>query len=318
MAGDVIRISVDDVPARQRLAYLHDFVASQIAGLEFEPKDAGAFSFELLTSRLDGAMVLGRTNYNAVTGRRSRPLLADGRGDYILSIHDTDYEIESGGRSWKVRAGDVVIVDESHPFSFTLPGTRSTIVSLNRRRMAELAPRIARDVVHHMPADAPEAALLSGYVELVRTLPLQGGTGDIAGHIHALAARMLATQTGGDIPRESLGGARLAMVKADIDRWLVDPSLRIETLARRHKVSARYIQQLFAREGGSFSAHVRDRRVDRALARLEDVREAGRPIADIAFEAGFGDLSSFNRAFRARVGETPREFRARSMRRAVH
>ena len=41
MAGDVIRISVDDVPARQRLAYLHDFVASQIAGLEFEPKDAG-------------------------------------------------------------------------------------------------------------------------------------------------------------------------------------------------------------------------------------------------------------------------------------
>ena len=40
MAGDVIRISVDDVPARQRLAYLHDFVASQIAGLEFEPKDA--------------------------------------------------------------------------------------------------------------------------------------------------------------------------------------------------------------------------------------------------------------------------------------
>ena len=53
MAGDVIRISVDDVPARQRLAYLHDFVASQIAGLEFEPKDAGAFSFELLTARLD-------------------------------------------------------------------------------------------------------------------------------------------------------------------------------------------------------------------------------------------------------------------------
>ena len=194
MAGDVIRISVDDVPARQRLAYLHDFVASQIAGLEFEPKDAGAFSFELLTARLDGAMVLGRTNYNAVTGRRSRPLLADGRGDYILSIHDTDYEIESGSRSWKVRAGDVVIVDESHPFSFTLPGTRSTIVSLNRRRMAELAPRIARDVVHHMPADAPEAALLSGYVELVRTLPLKGGTGDIAGHIHALAARVLAAR----------------------------------------------------------------------------------------------------------------------------
>ena len=70
--------------------------------------------------------------------------------------------------------------------------------------------------------------------------------------------------------------------------------------------------------GGGFSAHVRDRRIDCALARLEDPREAGRPIADIAFEVGFGDLSTFNRAFRARVGETPREFRARSMRRAVH
>jgi AraC-like DNA-binding protein len=39
-------------------------------------------------------------------------------------------------------------------------------------------------------------------------------------------------------------------------------------------------------------------------------RLADRSIAAIAFGWGFGDLSGFNRAFRAAFGATPREVRA--------
>jgi len=42
---------------------------------------------------------------------------------------------------------------------------------------------------------------------------------------------------------------------------------------------------------------------------LRSPRYAGWSIAGIAFEAGFKDLSHFNRRFRRRCGVTPSEFK---------
>jgi AraC-like DNA-binding protein len=47
-----------------------------------------------------------------------------------------------------------------------------------------------------------------------------------------------------------------------------------------------------------------------AAARL---RQTSGPITDIAFEAGFGDISTFNRRFRRVMGMTPGAWRARSI-----
>ena len=43
---------------------------------------------------------------------------------------------------------------------------------------------------------------------------------------------------------------------------------------------------------------------------LTDPRLAAEKISSIAVDAGFGDLSYFNRAFRRRFGETPSGIRA--------
>jgi AraC-like DNA-binding protein len=37
-------------------------------------------------------------------------------------------------------------------------------------------------------------------------------------------------------------------------------------------------------------------------------------VVDIAFDAGFGDLSNFNRTFRAELGVTPTAFRRSAVR----
>ena len=52
---------------------------------------------------------------------------------------------------------------------------------------------------------------------------------------------------------------------------------------------------------------------ERAKRLLADP-DQGQPILDVAFECGFGSVGPFNRAFRAQVGVTPREFRATSRR----
>jgi AraC-like DNA-binding protein len=60
--------------------------------------------------------------------------------------------------------------------------------------------------------------------------------------------------------------------------------------------------------GQSYSAFVQARRLDRACAMLQR-DDAG--IAHIAFAAGFGNLSNFNRRFLSALGETPRSYRRR-------
>ena len=65
----------------------------------------------------------------------------------------------------------------------------------------------------------------------------------------------------------------------------------------------------FLRAAGSGFAHtVRRLRVIRACTLLF---RTDRPIAEVGFDAGYQNLSNFNRQFRAEDGMTPREYRTR-------
>jgi AraC-like DNA-binding protein len=72
---------------------------------------------------------------------------------------------------------------------------------------------------------------------------------------------------------------------------------------------------LFEQEGITFSQYVISQRLLRAHRMLTDPRFADRSITSLAFDAGFGDLSYFNRAFRRCYGGTPSEVRADAIQR---
>ena len=65
-----------------------------------------------------------------------------------------------------------------------------------------------------------------------------------------------------------------------------------------------------AQEGTTFTEYVLARRLAHAHRMLNDPRRAGDKIATIAHDAGFADVSYFNRAFRQRYGDTPSGIRA--------
>jgi AraC-like DNA-binding protein len=73
-------------------------------------------------------------------------------------------------------------------------------------------------------------------------------------------------------------------------------------IAAAVSISPRYLHQLFAAEHRSVGQYVRGLRLERCRRDLLDPRLADRSIAAIAFGWGFGDLSGFNRAFRAAFG----------------
>jgi len=312
----MLTLSNHDVPARDRLSFLHDFVARSVAGLEFTPHDSAGFQFEVSCRALDGDTIVGSARYSKVRGERTRELTADGRQNYMLTIHDADYEVSvTGGRRFDVARGDIVIVHESLRQSFMLPETRLTAIVLDDRRMTELAPTIRSSPVHHVKATAPGAALLSGYANLLLGGATLDDTGSrlASGQMHELAALALDGHrhpARADLP--GVGGARLSLVKEDVSRNLADAELNIASVARRQGVTPRYIQRLFEREGTTFGRFLREERLASARAALETCLQ--RSIAAIAFDCGFGDLSHFNKAFRQRYGVTPRDIRASALR----
>jgi AraC-like DNA-binding protein len=90
---------------------------------------------------------------------------------------------------------------------------------------------------------------------------------------------------------------------------LGDPDLTPAAVARANYVSSRQLHRLFARDGLSFAAWVHEQRLRRCRDDLADPTLGHLAIAEIAQRWGYRSAAHFSRAFAARFGTTPREFR---------
>ena len=75
------------------------------------------------------------------------------------------------------------------------------------------------------------------------------------------------------------------------------------------RCSERYVHRLFTTTGRSVGEHVNEKRIVACTRKLLDHNSAHKTIAEIAFAAGFRDISHFNRLFKRCHGLAPREFR---------
>ncbi|MFJ6322002.1 MULTISPECIES: helix-turn-helix transcriptional regulator [unclassified Rhizobium] len=309
------RLSTNDVPRQERLAFVHDFMARHIGGREFAPADYENVRIDMEAMPLPGGLTVARGLYAPMSGARTRDLLQDGREQYLLLIHNQDHEISIDGRpAFKVSAGDTVIVNEGtcHEFRYGKP-TTVDLVSLDRHIIADLAPRLELEASYLIPSGACGMPLLANYVETLRRHPpLSAKAGDMAArHIYDLTALVLDDFVRGGAERNerSKAAARRRLVRQDILQGLSDPGLNIDAIARRQGVTPRYIQRLFESEGQTFTEFLRDSRLDLAYRLLKERDADTGRITTIAYDVGFSDLSTFSRAFRQRFNATPSEIR---------
>jgi AraC family transcriptional activator of tynA and feaB len=94
-----------------------------------------------------------------------------------------------------------------------------------------------------------------------------------------------------------------------IDRHTDDPELGAATLATKFHCSPRYVHKLFSTTGRSVGEHINAKRILACTRNLLDHAHRRATIAEIAFNAGFRDISHFNRLFKRSNGLAPREFR---------
>jgi AraC-like DNA-binding protein len=156
---------------------------------------------------------------------------------------------------------------------------------------------------------AVTSSLLRSVAEEAHCLPSQSHA-FVASMVSDLLAEAAIMVVGGkSSPNSFRAGSQRTLDRARIyiEQHLDEEDLSPSRIAAAIGIGSRYLSQLFAGEGQTTMGWVSHRRLERCRERLE--REVWRPglITELAFLGGFANVSSFNRAFKAAFGRTPRE-----------
>jgi AraC-like DNA-binding protein len=315
-AVPVFRFSTDAFPERERTAAWREIFGRTVVNLDIEPLDIDGFRAEAAVCQVPGLGVL-RASSAAVHLHHTRDLIVDDDLSF-MAAPTCPYAASQHGRNPELGAGDGVLMNNAEVGSMRLASASRFItfrvpVAAIAAHVADIGAAVARPI----PAGSAALKLLVGYLasaldsEALVTPELQQLA---VTHVYDLLAVVLgATRDATELAMgRGVRAARLRAVKAFIMQQLGRHDLSAATVAAHLGVTPRYVHMLFATEAESFSEFMLARRLVRAQRALADPRFVGHPISAVAFEAGFGDLSHFNRTFRRRFGMTPSEVRAQA------
>jgi AraC-like DNA-binding protein len=213
-------------------------------------------------------------------------------------------------RRYCANPGDLVVFDTGRPYELSvLDICDVVVVGLPRAMLGVNAELLSRCVATPQPCDsgtrAVIAAFLSGLADHIDDLPGMSGI-----HVADALASLIITAFAEATPE-------LVEVTTDLaDRIIVyalanlgDPALSVESVARRHGISVRYLHKLFRRRGLTFAAWVRRERLTRIRRDLLDPALATRTTAVIAARWGIHDPGHLSRALKKEFGLAAAEIR---------
>ena len=226
-----------------------------------------------------------------------------------------------------VNAGDIVIVPPDFPHC-KLPSLPETVfccldfICVGRRRAGVSDLKKALSPI----CDAKRLLIAHGENALCREVAkaadlLQGEDTPLPAIrlltvLTELAGKPLQEVAPGDTPHAPPPGlglmdltdiSRLSRLDYLVNGCFTDPELSLSRAAKLLYISERHLERITRREyGGSFYRVLTDKRLDAAACMLT---ETALSPEEIGGATGFASKATFTRAFRARYGKTPTEYR---------
>ena len=283
------------------------------AFVPLEPRKIAEQPFQGTISRTDVASIqISRVEATKHVVLRLRSHIARSIGDvYFVNLQlDGVGRYTQRGHEQICGPGDLAIVDTTEPFEIA-----------NCRNFSLFCFAVPRQLLPGALAERPRLRLsateagralsrtLSGHAELcLRSEQNSGISAFGAQHVVDLISHAPGILEGRSPERAGLS-VLLSMMLDHIDRHVDDPELCAATLAQKFHCSQRYVHKLFSTTGRSVGEHVNGQRILVCTRNLLDHAHRRATIAEVAFNAGFRDISYFNRLFKRSTGVAPREFR---------
>ncbi len=285
-------------------------------GMDVAPIGDASISIRSRALLLPGVIASMATT-SAVDAHRSAAVRADGNDDIVLSIPLQQLIVSDSGRELSIGPGEALITSLDRPVRLVSTGVANSFysITLSRNVVEPLVPKLDDLLTGMPPAHGAGLQLLRGYVRMLLETPVLGPEAGavVARQLAELVGLVVSPAKGGaaDIARGGVAAARLVAAKRAIIAGMETPGLSVARVAAQLGVSTRYLHMLFEGEGQTFGEFLAEHRLQLAYRRLKEPGQRHRRIIDIALDAGFADVRTFNRAFRRRFQQTPTDARRR-------
>jgi AraC-like DNA-binding protein len=280
----------------------------------FEPDFRGHIEFE----RFDESLMVSHVATSGIAVDRTARQAAHANSD---DIHLTFQRgapgiVRQDGHEARVAAGSVTTyaTDRAYQLDYSAPGQRQVLVQVSKRALG-IPVELVELSCERLLVSAPDAA-----DTLLATLEETRGSDDPASAgetVRDLAGTMIRSSLAGTRILPTTRGGMLATVRSFMRGNLHAAELDVSQIAEMHYISRRFLYELFEPLDETPAEYLRRLRLHRAADQLAapGPRGAGSPsrISEVAESCGFGDPTTFTRAFHREFGMLPREYRANAV-----
>ena len=292
-----------------------------------DPRNESFFRGNLRVTDATGAFKVAHVRGRPYQCRRTSRHLADGADDYYLAINPgvagttmmATFRRPGGvkTRTEVAPPGSCMLLTDRVPLTWRFCNASHGEFDLWSVRLARTAvlatvPDVDRWIGRTFAGGDVLRYLISQLHAVVAGPPTDRRLIDLTrDHLVDLMALILgSTHEAADVA--ATRGRRAVRHQTILDRieaGLTDPGLSVAVVAGDVGISERYLQRLMEEAGETFCQYALRRRLERVGARLRRPAARRIPISQLAYAAGFNDLSYFNRVFKRHFGRTPGEMR---------
>jgi AraC-like DNA-binding protein len=320
-------LSTDLLPVRDRYPYWKEAVCDMFVGLDCSRSAEGPFQGSAVrrSVQYDAGECVSFIEVASEPQRavRSQRQIRRDRDAWLMLLVQTagPAVLRQCGRTAALGAGDMVLFDSTSAYEFDFGAPfRQLVVKIPHRRLAARLPAPTLWMGRPIAASATLGRVLAAHVAAVssaiESIPQAVRPGLVDRTVDLIAFTFAGALH--DLGDQASTARRVLLVRAVqyADAHIHDPALAPADIAAALGISVGYLHRLFQGVGSSVSAHIRDRRLARCRDQLGSPLHAGEHITEIALRWGFNDLPHFSRAFHARYGQSPRDYRAEALTKA--
>lgn len=316
--------STDDVAFYRRIEYWQDAVTGSFAHCAVRVSNTDEAFYGRMVSGNLGPVTFSLAEYRASSGyeiiRSSRHVRQEETDDFLLQLHLGGGKVglsQKDRESTLERPGDFSMLDDSVPSTLYCPpdsSARAVTASMSRSLLVEQVPQLRDITALHIDGQTGAGRLLSSMVISLASNLESGwlsGTSSArlsGAFIDVLSVALLEAQ-GTERPRETYAAGLLESIYRFVEKNLSSSDLTVQRVADAHHISLRYLHRLFEQEEVTLGEWIRNRRLDSVSRQLIDPAFQHVPVGKIGASWGLPDPSTFSRAFRARFGMPPRDYR---------
>lgn len=311
------QFSTQDLTASEKYSAWRESIAC-IFDVDADRETRDEDFYASVNAYLLGDFFLGETSTRGQKFHRTESTIAaDGMDHFMVQVYTEGSNALDVKQDIKIqRQGGIVVYDLAKTAKTITSDFTNLSLIIPRNKIDDLLEVNSSSHLRFLPSEQPLTKLLHDNIKLLYDLApkltnRQAMT--LAPNILNLVVANLndALETGTDITVGSSSALKIA-AKDLIVKRLTDHDLDADQLAQQLGVARSKLYRAFEDQGGVMN-FVRGRRLRLAAEFLTHKDFKHLRINEVAWRSGFGNATTFTRAFREHFGVSPRDYRAQSV-----